>query len=324
MEAKVSKSVIGLFVVGAVALLVVAVLVFGRSRWGAETTEFVLFFKGSVDGLNTGAPVVMKGVRIGSVTNVTLHLHWDTLDFHTKVLVEISEGSSIVEVGERFTKGDREALLKSLVDRGLRAELQLQSIVTGLQMIALDFHPDDEAPRLVGAAPEYLELPTIASGFAQVAKSLQEIPLDEIAANLNSAIRGVEELINSEQTKDTLSSLNKTMKELNGFAEKLNSKSEPTLDNLDGLLTDARKLVNDVDGQIEPLVTDFRGAARAATASLETAERLLDGFQGLASHDAALAHDISTALRAISGAMNSIKELADYLERHPEALLSGK
>ncbi len=328
MQANVSKSVTGLFVVGAVALLVVAVLVFGRSRWGAETTVFVLFFEGSVKGLNTGAPVVMKGVRLGSVTDVSLRLNWDNLDFQTKVLIEISEGPSITEIGETFTQGDKAALLKSLVDRGLRAQLELQSIVTGQQMISLDFHPSEGPPRLVGAAPEYLELPTITSGLAKMTKSLEQMPLDEIATNLNRAVQGVEELVNSEQTKDTLASVNKTMKELAGISEKLNARSGPVLEDLDELLRDARKLVNNVDGEIEPLATaardafgdarklinkvdgefeplakDFRGVARAATDSLKMAERLLDGFQGLRSQNSAIAHEIATTLRAISSGL---------------------
>ena len=77
-------------------------------------------------------------------------------------------------------------------------------------------------------------------------------------------------------------------------------------------------------GQIDPLVTDFREAAQAATASLQAAEGLLAGFQGLAPRDSALAHEITTTLRSVSGAMNSVKNLATYLERHPEALLMGK
>jgi paraquat-inducible protein B len=196
----------------------------------------------------------------------------------------------------------------------------------------------------VGGDTELLEIPAIGSGMDKLSKSLEQI-----VGELSMTMKGIERLTNSEETKQTLSSLNGAMVQISELTAKVNEQAEPTLTGVQDLMKDARglvrrvddkidplaagateffessdKLVRDVDGEVESLATSLKEVADAATKTLQRGDRLIAGLQGLAPRDSALAFGITNALRSMTQAMDSIRDLASYLEQHPEALLSGK
>src|SRR5512136_1190581 len=138
MSKQANKTVIGIFVVGAIALVVIAIVVLGSGKFFRKTFKAVCFFEGSVGGLNIGAPVVFRGVKIGSVTNVVLRLETTKLIFVIPVYIELEPdkigviGAPPKQVGQN---------LKAFIDRGLRATLEMQSFVTGQMQVGLDFYP---------------------------------------------------------------------------------------------------------------------------------------------------------------------------------------
>jgi phospholipid/cholesterol/gamma-HCH transport system substrate-binding protein len=134
-----NPKVIGAFVVGAVALVVIGVLLLGGAQWLTQKRTFVAYFEGSVKGLNVGAPVEFQGVRVGSVTDIQLQFLTAEKEFRIPVFIQI-EPDKMTEVGRRIELHGQ--LLKPLVERGLRAQLEMQSIVTGQLAVQLGFHPD--------------------------------------------------------------------------------------------------------------------------------------------------------------------------------------
>ena len=139
MSKQANKTLIGAFVVGAVALAVIGVLVFSSGEFFTEKRTFVMYFEGSVKGLDEGAPVIFRGVRIGSVTNIILRADPNDLSITIPIFVEIEP--------ERFEMGGSrkhspEETSRILIQRGLKAELEMQSLVTGKLIVALDFFPD--------------------------------------------------------------------------------------------------------------------------------------------------------------------------------------
>jgi hypothetical protein len=142
MSKQANKTVIGIFVVGAIALVVVAIVVLGSGKFFRQTLKAVCYFEGSVGGLNIGAPVVFRGVKIGSVTNVILRFDRKDLIFTIPVFIEIDPSKMVATGPEPKNPGEN---LKLLVDRGLRASLEMQSIVTGQMQVGLDFQPDKPA-----------------------------------------------------------------------------------------------------------------------------------------------------------------------------------
>src|SRR4026207_1228803 len=132
MNKKISPTLIGGFVVGAVALLVIAVIAFGSGRLFRETKEFVLYFDGTVNGLHIGAPVKFKGVEIGSVKNILLQLDSDTTVNKIPVIIEIDRKKLSARGAAGVIAQEREAFHRAVVEQSLRAQLRTESMVTGV------------------------------------------------------------------------------------------------------------------------------------------------------------------------------------------------
>jgi paraquat-inducible protein B len=325
MGKKANPAVIGGFVVGAVALLVVGVLVFGSGKFWTTTVSWVSYFPGSVKGLQIGAPVTFRGVKIGQVTNIkaTLDVREQPVTILTPVYWEI-EPDRIEAVGiPQAELATRKAVKKRsvtqlLIKRGLRAQLQLQSFVTGQKFIQLDFHPD-AAINLVGADPEVPEFPTTESGIAQLTKSLEELPLREIGDATLSLIQNADQLVNSPETKELIRSGTATLTEYKKLARNINEQVLPQtsklIKNIDTqIIPPASKLVRDLDSQVTPVARD----------ALKEAEATLATYRSLVAEGSPVRYELVNLLSEAAGAARSLRVLADYLERHPEALLAGK
>lgn len=140
MSKPASKTLIGVFVIGAIALAVLAVVVFGSGRFFSEKMPLVMYFEGSVAGLNIGSPVMFRGVKVGIVKDIVLRFDAKDVSFLIPVYVELDPKKFLV-IG-KFT--DEEELDRTLINKGLRATLELQSMVTGQLMVNLDFHPGNQ------------------------------------------------------------------------------------------------------------------------------------------------------------------------------------
>ena len=161
MGSKINPTTIGAFVVGAIVLLIAGGLLFGGGKFFQEKLPYVLFFDSSVEGLNTGAPVVFRGVQVGQVTEISAIADPQTFDVRIKVQIELVRG--VIQVGEegQIFKDQRKGL-QGLIQKGARASLRMQSFVTGLLYVAVDFFPDTPI-RLLGLDPTLPEIPTIPS-----------------------------------------------------------------------------------------------------------------------------------------------------------------
>jgi paraquat-inducible protein B len=134
MGNKANSAAIGAFIVGALAIAVAALLYISGSGWGQERSKVVMVFDGSVKGLSVGAPVALRGVQIGQVTEINLILDTDTIEIIMLVEAEI-------ETGNVTRRGDSEGnFTDELIARGMRAQLNSQSLLTGLLYIQLDFN----------------------------------------------------------------------------------------------------------------------------------------------------------------------------------------
>jgi paraquat-inducible protein B len=137
-----NPALIGLFIIGAIVLMVAGVLVVGSGKFFVHTERAVIYFDGSVQGLQIGAPVTFRGVKIGSVVSVQLYFDRHRLDFRVPVIIEIPQGSqSHVHISGELA-GTHQDMLIALIKRGLRAQLQTESLVTGQLFVQLDLYPD--------------------------------------------------------------------------------------------------------------------------------------------------------------------------------------
>lgn len=206
MNRKVNKTVIGLFVVGGLVLLLIGIVVFGSGALFKRKNKFVLYFDGSVKGLSVGAPVVFRGVSIGTVKDISLIYDSKVGTVLLPVIVEIEQGR--IEGAPSFGQegGD-----KKMIELGLRAKLEVQSFLTGQLMISFDFYPNKPA-QLHGIMKQYPELPTLPIS-RDIFEIMNEMPFKEIAKNLEATTKGINKLINSNDLQRSLYELQNTFQE---------------------------------------------------------------------------------------------------------------
>jgi paraquat-inducible protein B len=257
MSKQASRSLIGAFVIGAIALAVAGVVIFGSGKFFAKTDKAVLFFEGSIKGLDVGAPVEFRGVKVGHVTEIKLRFDAVDLSIVIPVIIELDRNDVILVRG-KWGPGTEQ--LEGIVKKGLKAQLVLQSFVTGKLLVNLDVLPDKPA-RIFGQDMGYPEIPTVPSSYEALSRGLENINIEQIALDLRRTAESIERFVSSPELKETIGSLNQALKSLD-------------------------KLARDIDTNTSP-------------AAAET----LDQIASLA---------------------RSLRNLTDYLERHPESLIRGK
>ncbi|MFA6384632.1 MAG: MlaD family protein [Candidatus Omnitrophota bacterium] len=203
---KFNKTAIGIFVIGALVLLIIGILVLGSGLLFKRTNKFVLYFDGSVKGLSIGAPVMFRGVGIGTVKDITLIYDSKAGTIMLPVVVQIEQGR--IKGAPSF--GELRGV-KKLIELGLRGKLEVQSFLTGQLMISFDFYPDKPA-ELRGILKQYVELPTLPIS-PDIFALMDEIPIKEIARNLESTTRGINKLVNSSDLQKSFYELRYTLQE---------------------------------------------------------------------------------------------------------------
>jgi paraquat-inducible protein B len=334
MSKQANKTVIGIFVVGAIALVVVAIVVLGSGKFFKKTLKAVCYFEGSVGGLNVGAPVVFKGVKIGSVTDVILRFETSKLIFVIPVYIEI-ESDKFAVIGARPQQLGQN--LKTFIDRGLRASLEMQSIVTGQMQVGLDFHPDKPA-KFVGVDTKTPEIPTVATPMQELAQKIQKLPIEEIFDKLASAIDGIDKLVKSPEIPEAIRSVNLAVGDVRKLVKNVDGQVGPLASNLNDAVQDIRKLVQNADGtvnevrgvvknvdnRIGPLVTSIEKSIQSADATLILAQKAIEKIEGTAGEDSTLVYELNKTLEEFHALARSVRGLSDHLERHPESVLWGK
>ena len=329
MSKKASPTLVGSFVVGAVALALAGVVAVGGGEIFQERFRCVAYFDESVAGLDVGAPIRFNGVRVGAVTDV--RAVWSEEE---ETAVRIPVGLTFVagavhapskEVAERIRELGPYEVLERMIVRGLRAELRQDSFVTGKLFVALTFNP--EAPiRRVGEG-ETFEIPTAEGGLSQLERSLGDLPVEQLLDQAIGTLRAIEERVESTQVDELLATLERALGSFEGEASSLADAARATLDEIgvlaqgvDAELVPALRDLRRVAGNLE---SDVGSLAASAGATLDEAHATLQRLNELGG-EYTLAHRIVSLIDELTGAARALRVLADYLERHPEALLSGK
>jgi len=322
MSKQANKTLIGAFVIGSIALLVAAVLVLGGGKLFSNKFKVVMFFEGSIKGLNVGSPVMFRGVKVGTVSDINLMLDARALSFQTPVVAELDPARLVLTGGER----DDLARLQALIGHGLKAQLQLQSIVTGQLLVALDLFPDKPV-RFVGLVKEYPEIPTVPTSLAELSKAIEDLPLKEIIMNLNSAMDGIQKIVNAPEVKEDIRTLHLTLQEARELIRNIDQKIDPLITNLNALTNDARGSLNQANNTLTTLEKDAQEIAITTKQTLESAQSALRKSEkafATFSDDSQLLYETKKTLKELSAAARSLRVLSEYLEQHPEALLRGK
>jgi paraquat-inducible protein B len=313
---------VGGFVLGGLALAVVAVLVFGGIRLFTQTIPVTVVFQGSVAGLAVGSPVTFRGVQIGSVAQITVHVRGGNEEPVIPVVLDI-EPSRISWPSGR-TMLDYYGL-KHAIDLGLRAQLSSVSLVTGQLDVELDFLPGTPA-KFSAPSAGATEIPTVPSDMQHLKDQLLQMNLPELADDARSALLSAKLVLNrvngkidplAESIQHVAASAQITLDTATGVLRSVQADAARALGSITRLADEARGQVSAKGRALDPVVAS---AGRA----MANANTLLVSLNGMVGPAAPMRGDLEAALRDLAASASSLRDLTRNLQRNPSGTLFGK
>jgi paraquat-inducible protein B len=372
---RIHPAAIGAFAAGAVALAIAGAFVFGAAgKLFVRKFPVVMFFDDDVNGLAVGAQVAYRGIKLGQVTKI----HSVVGSPRIAVLASLERGPFVSR--DDLSGGNMDQLRKNLeeaIAQGLRAQLALQSLLTGQLYVNLVLRPETPAS-FAKLEPGMLEIPTIPTIMAQLEAGLQQVPLAKVPKHLYDTLEGSAKLLQSQDLAKALESVGPLVADAQTLLRRVDKEAVPLLvslratsdtarsslvditQRLDRVVTDlqidasrlmtsltdtsntARGTVKDVGGTVKDVGSDLQKTLAQLTpeiaklaaklqeasdtlrATLEKTDTTLRGVDGTLAGDSPVGHELTQALKEVAAAAQSLQTLAEYLERHPESLLTGK
>ena len=314
MSKHASPTLIGAFVAGAIGLIVAGILIIsGGKLLLTDKTSYVLYFQGSVKGLNVGSPVSFRGVNIGTVTGIQLVVGEKESGVRIPVIIEIDNTKFLSdETGK--PKIDDDDSIDELVAAGMRAQLQLQSLLTGQLFVQIDFFPDTQVQLVENQQRNwhYDEIPTIPTPIEKIGKLLERIPVDKVLDQVLATIKGLEGLVNSEDLHQSIAAMHLAIDDIRKLVANLDRQVEPVATNVNLTLDDTRNALQKAGAALEGI----SGTLEQANLTLQSADELLNDEQVLTALD--------NALNEITSAAYAIRILAETINNQPESLIKGR
>jgi paraquat-inducible protein B len=321
MSRRASPTAIGAFVLGALALVVAGILVFGSGRFFRTPVTYVLFFNTSVQGLTVGAPVNFRGVKVGQVSRIVSR--WDTSWIEVFIALDPS-----VPRGAK-DKGLRESIDENIRLAGLRAQLRTQSFVTGQLYIALDLFPET-ALTLVGLesdVPEMPTVPTILEQFSRRAERLMEtlesLPIGRLVESTMQTLEGLNTLVRSEDAYAALRETGGLLADARGLMQRWEREAGPLAVSVQETLQTARTAMTDVaqDARRAAGQVEAQGGALTASAQ-ETLQTARTAMTEVAQDARRLLHRLEADAAALDALLGETRQSVQRIAGEVAPLLA--
>lgn len=323
MSQRANPTTVGLFLLGGLALAIAGTLVLASPTWFQHRPKFISFFPESVNGLENGAPVKFQGVPVGRVTGINIEIDRVDDSFQVPVEYEIDLARLTTPRG-RFVNLSDTLVLKQQVAKGLRAQLQMESFVTGVLYVELSYKTDSTPPKLESRATAWPEIPVTPSLMAAIGGGagsvlgevmkimnrvngmLADVNVRDVNAAVVQSAKAVQQLVQSPELRATL-------RQMPGATAQLNS-----------TMVEAQKLATRATQAIDPMQTQVSGVSKEAIATLQSLRTTLDETHGLLSADTGPGYELTGALKSLREAADALKVLITALEQNPDMLIRGK
>jgi paraquat-inducible protein B len=317
MSRRASPTAIGAFVVGAVALIVVGVMIFGSGQFFQHPLRYAMFFDSSVEGLGVGAPVRFRGVKIGQVSRI--NANWGTQ--WIEVVVDI-DSRTLRGGPEHSVKEFQEGIERAIKESGLRAQLRSQSLLTGQLFVAADLFPDTPI-RLTGFDPSFPEIPVVPTTlqvFQQRAEKMLEtlasLPIPQLFESTTKAVEAISQVASSDDLHKALQAANSLMKHADSVAEALNVQKGPLLAAIQEAADSTRTAVTEVSRDTRKLLAELDSDARTLNALLLDAQRVVQKTEGeIGSIGSSVRGTLDEARAALEKARGTLGTIEGMLEK---------
>ncbi|MDC8785882.1 MlaD family protein [Roseateles koreensis] len=325
MSKPANPTLIGAFVIIGCVMGFIAVMLLARGSLFQKPERAVMYFEGSVYGLQIGAPVVFMGVKVGQVSSIGISVSPETKKFVIPVVVEFSADA------EKRLRSTGVNDLDSMRRRGLRAQLQSQSLLTGLLMVDLSLQPSTKE-KLYALSNEMGEIPTLPSRFDQVTARLEQLPIEEMISDLGSTMRAVKILVNSPELKAAVGSVSGTLLglkrtlaalerlELNAEAQGVLPQAKQTMLQLQQT---ADKTGTAMDSVAE-LTSENSNTLKSLRASLEEVSAAARSLREITARDSTAVWQLEQTARELENSAVSLRQLSDAVEARPDVLIWGR
>lgn len=313
MAKQANRMMIGGFVVLALIIMAASLVVFGSGKFFQKTVRCAVYFDEPVRGLSVGAPVLFQGVQIGSVVSIVLTVDPAKLQVQIPIIFEY-EPDRFHMLGDAAAVGDPQKNIPKLIERGLRAQLVMQSFITGQLAIELGFFPEADIcypPAQVDPIyRDYIVIPTCKSTTEKLMDALGDLNLKEIEKYLLGALASIDRLVSNPDLAASLRALKDTLQDARKLVTRVDGQVDPVAGDLKKTVKDIGRLANNIDSRMGGVTTSF--------------DKTMSSARGVISPDSPLMVGLENTLQEISRMSRSIRQLASYLDEHPESLLRSK
>jgi paraquat-inducible protein B len=312
---------VGAFVLGGILLAIAAIVLFGKFNLFNPSIEAAIIFQDSINGLSVGAPVTFRGVRVGAVESISIEFDSKTQVAYIPVTIRLEPGRALVTRTNNAESVD----LAGLITRGLRAQLNTQSFVTGQSEIDLDFDPAS-APVMHPNIATLPEIPTRQSTLQKAREQLSQLPLQELAADTTAtlqSLRGLAEKLDEDlpplvaSLKDTSDKSAQTVAIAGQAIQDLQGRLDATLSTFGQVATSGEQQLNQRGAELHTLLA-------SSNQTMVQVRDLLGDLRTLTSERAASRANIDSTLRDLAAAAASLRGFANDVEHNPQLLLTGR
>lgn len=309
---------IGAFIVGAFLLVFIALLFFSGGQLFSPKERVIMYFDGSVQGLQVGAPIKLKGVVLGEISDIQINFQTDDQPLVTAVTAEIVM-KRIISKGTRVS----DDFFTESIGKGLRAQLNFQSFLTGLLYVELDFFPDSPA-YLYNIQDDLLEIPTVATDFEELSKNLQELNVKGLVSSLDSLAKQFNSIVASGNIEKTLGSIDRAANAVEKNADSFGKDIDDLNKNLSLTSTELTQLLKTLNNQTPEIAKNLNTNLVKLQQSLDQFTQATQTISHTFSEDAPLANQLNKTLEDISESARAFRSLSETLEQQPEAVWRGK
>jgi paraquat-inducible protein B len=313
------QTLVGAFVLGGIILALGAIILFGQINLFSKVVQAVVVLQDSASGLSIGAPVNFRGVPVGSVSNIELTFDRKTFTAYIPVTLELNP--------QRVHRANSNEIIgvEEFVGRGLRAEVSIQSLVTGQAAIELSFDPSTSAVLHPGLS-KYPEIPVRQSIMQKAQKTLEQLPLQEMATNINKALESIRIL--ADRLNEDLPALIVSIQQTSDQSRALVGTATRTLDTLETQLTTTLSGINSMTAaattQLNGRGADFHQLLMNTDTTIAQARQTLTELRAFTSARSDQRANIDATLRDITAAAAAMRGFASEIEREPQLLLMGR
>jgi paraquat-inducible protein B len=312
-------------------LTVALVMYFGTTNFLNRSTHFILFFDQSVNGLQVGSPVKFRGVPIGSVKTIKIRAKGQRTDSTAiPVIIEINRSRLENELGASSGAFSPESIQDSL-DRGLVAQLNLESIITGQLFVELSFEPDKAAVTRTHLEEigDIYEIPTLSSSLDQITSDLaqiiadfEQLDLDVLADNINGLLVSARKMLDGIDSEGISTSVSSAADEIADFVA--SREFRESVVTMRGAFEEVRNTAKSFNLSEGPLANTVDTWTEQITETLDSLDQLTADASSLLKPGSDLRYELETMLRELGRSARAVRLLSEFLERNPNALITGR